>query len=117
MFDRALVPTDGSGPATAALELSIKIASTTTTVHLLYVSEVDETTDVVGGDELDASERAGDEILADASELARPLERPSNVRCDEEVHETEFSSTRRATTSISSSWALTDAAKSTAKEN
>jgi nucleotide-binding universal stress UspA family protein len=57
MFDRLLVPTDGSGPATAALELATKIASPVATVHLLYVSEVDETTDFVGGDQLDASKR------------------------------------------------------------
>jgi nucleotide-binding universal stress UspA family protein len=70
MFDRLLVPTDGSGPATAALELATKISSAAATVHLLYVSEVDKTADFVDGDQLGASERMGDEILADASELA-----------------------------------------------
>ena len=75
MFGRLLVPTDGSGPATAALELATKVASPSATVHLLYVSEVDEIADFVGGDfvggdQVDASERTADEILTSASELA-----------------------------------------------
>jgi len=108
MFDRLLVPTDGSGPATAALELATKISSAAATVHLLYVSEVDKTADFVDGDQLGASERMGDEILADASELATTAGTSVVREIQRGVLETEFSSTRRATTSRSSSWALTD---------
>lgn len=76
MFDRILVPTDGSGPATAALELAAKVAPPSATVHLLFVSEADDLDDIdtepAGGTEdvTDASERTGHEILAAASELA-----------------------------------------------
>ncbi len=40
MFDHILVPTDGSGPATAALEYAAAIAAANdATVHVLYVTE------------------------------------------------------------------------------
>ncbi|WP_254525497.1 universal stress protein [Natrinema caseinilyticum] len=76
MFDRILVPTDGSGPATAALELAAKVAPPSATVHLLFVSEADGVDDtdaespVTAETATDAAEPTGDEILADASELA-----------------------------------------------
>jgi nucleotide-binding universal stress UspA family protein len=41
MIDRLLVPTDGSGPATAALELALKTAPSLATVYVLYVAELD----------------------------------------------------------------------------
>ncbi len=75
MFNRLLVPTDGSGPATAALELAIKIASASATVHLLYVSENGDG-DRNGGDHLEASEQTGNAILAAARELATVAETP-----------------------------------------
>ncbi|SDJ35940.1 universal stress protein [Natronorubrum texcoconense] len=44
MFDRILVPTDGSGPANAALEYAGEIAAVEqVTVHILYVVDPDET--------------------------------------------------------------------------
>ncbi|MCU4973918.1 universal stress protein [Halobacteria archaeon AArc-m2/3/4] len=63
MFDRFLVPFDGSGPATAALELVTQIAiGTDATVHLLYVRDPDE-----GDDEaIDATGRTGEEALSAA---------------------------------------------------
>lgn len=63
MYDRLLVPTDGSGPANAALELAGRIASPSATLHALVVSE-DDGDDVPRG----ASDRTVDEILADARE-------------------------------------------------
>ncbi|WP_306061261.1 universal stress protein [Natronococcus wangiae] len=75
MFDHLLVPTDGNGPAAAALELAIKIASASATIHLLYVSENGDG-DENGGDHLEASERTGNAILADARELATVAETP-----------------------------------------
>ncbi|WP_440763626.1 universal stress protein [Natronorubrum sp. DTA7] len=44
MFERILVPTDGSGPANAALEYAGEIAAVEqVTVHILYVIDPDET--------------------------------------------------------------------------
>lgn len=65
MYEQLLVPTDGSGPANAALELASRIASPTATLHVLVVSE----------DDRDVGSRAGrdrtvEEILADARETA-----------------------------------------------
>ncbi|MFC6764757.1 universal stress protein [Natrinema soli] len=65
MYDRLLVPTDGSGPANAALELASRIASPTATIHVLFVSEDDR--DVSPSDALD---RTAEEILADARKTA-----------------------------------------------
>ncbi|ADB63063.1 UspA domain protein (plasmid) [Haloterrigena turkmenica DSM 5511] len=65
MFDRILVPTDGSGPANAALELASRIASPTATIHVLFVSNDDH--DANSSDVLD---RTAEEILADARETA-----------------------------------------------
>ncbi|MDS0474440.1 universal stress protein [Natrinema sp. 1APR25-10V2] len=68
MFDRLLVPTDGSGPATAAIELAAKVASPSATVHLLYVAETERDTDGTDDVPAGASER-GEEILETADEL------------------------------------------------
>ena len=70
MFDRLLVPTDGSGPATAALELATRIASTSATIHLLFVSEGTDDGDETDGDHLGVSAPTGDEILANARGVA-----------------------------------------------
>ncbi|WP_276256182.1 universal stress protein [Halomontanus rarus] len=61
MYDRLLVPTDGSGPANAALELASRMAPPTATIHVLFVSDTDS-------DEgpRETSDRTVDEILADA---------------------------------------------------
>lgn len=63
MFDRLLVPTDGSGPAAAALELAARIASETATVHVLHVSEPSADGDA-GSDGV--LEQTPEEILTDA---------------------------------------------------
>ncbi|WP_137290673.1 universal stress protein [Natronorubrum halophilum] len=65
MYDHLLVPTDGSGPANAALELAGRIASSTATIHVLVVSNDDH-----DGSSTDALDRTAEEILADARETA-----------------------------------------------
>lgn len=65
MYDHVLVPTDGSGPANAALELAGRIASSTATIHVLVVSNGDH-----DGSSADALDRTPEEILADARETA-----------------------------------------------
>jgi len=65
MYDRILVPTDGSGPANAALELASRIAAPTTTIHVLVVSD-----DGHDGGSPDALDRTAREILADARATA-----------------------------------------------
>lgn len=65
MYDRLLVPTDGSGPANAALELAGRIASPTATIHVLVVTGAENDRD---GGPRDASGRTVDEILDDARE-------------------------------------------------
>ncbi|NUB93555.1 universal stress protein [Haloterrigena sp. SYSU A121-1] len=65
MYDRLLVPTDGSGPANAALELAGRIASPTATLHVLVVTGAEDDCD---GGPRDASERTVDELLDDARE-------------------------------------------------
>jgi nucleotide-binding universal stress UspA family protein len=59
MYDHILVPTDGSGPATTALEYGAELAATVdATVHVLYVNE----TAAADSDR----ERTGEEIVSDA---------------------------------------------------
>lgn len=65
MYDRLLVPTDGSGPANAALELAGRIASPTATVHVLVVTAAEDDRDGVPPD---PSSRTVDEILTEACE-------------------------------------------------
>lgn len=67
MYDRILLPTDGSGPATAALEYGARVAERfDASVHVLHVAER-----VPGRDEAEAenrrdSERSSDEVLESA---------------------------------------------------
>ncbi len=72
MTDRVLVPTDGSDAATAALEHAIALAAEDgATVHVLFV--VDEGAAASTGDDaevLEAIERQGETIVAEAGELA-----------------------------------------------
>ena len=65
MYDRLLVPTDGSGRANAALELASRVASPTTTIHVLVVPDGDH-----DGSSPDALDRTAREILADARATA-----------------------------------------------
>ncbi|MFU8868059.1 universal stress protein [Natronococcus sp.] len=67
MVDRLLVPTDGSGPATAALELALAIATATTTVSVLSVVEGSEGSASRPG----PAGRTAEEILAEARSRPR----------------------------------------------
>ncbi|WP_408958229.1 universal stress protein [Natrinema sp. 74] len=72
MFARILVPTDGSDPATAALEHALDVAADVgATVHLLTVADTNEPSLTrLGGDVVDVLERESNEIVSDAAELA-----------------------------------------------
>ncbi|MDQ2050706.1 universal stress protein [Natronolimnohabitans sp. A-GB9] len=62
MFDRILVPTDGSGPANAALEYAGEIAAREQiTVHVLYVTDPDEDSAVASEQLAESREWAGDD--------------------------------------------------------
>jgi len=66
MYDRLLVPTDGSGRANAALELAAsRVASPTTTIHVLVVPDGDH-----DGSSRTHLDRTAREILADARATA-----------------------------------------------
>jgi len=78
MFDRILLPTDGSDPATAAIEMALGLAETHgATLHVLFI--VDQPTTVSGmgegfsglDDLLDAIEERGHEATAGIAERAR----------------------------------------------
>lgn len=65
MFDRILVPTDGSGPANAALEYAGEIAATEgATVHVLYVIDPEADPD------------AADDVVADGRKWAGETDSP-----------------------------------------
>lgn len=72
MFDRILVPVDGSDPATAALEHALDLAADAdATVHVLYVADTNEPSLTrVGGAVVDVLEEEGEEIVADATSRA-----------------------------------------------
>jgi nucleotide-binding universal stress UspA family protein len=78
MVDRFLVPTDGSGPATAALELALRIASATTTVYVLCVDEPDTDAgpepDAILADARETTATTGTEVVTDL-ERGEPRER------------------------------------------
>ncbi|WP_226483346.1 universal stress protein [Natrinema amylolyticum] len=72
MYDRILVPVDGSDSATAALDHGLEIATDhDTTVTLLYVADTNKPSQTrAGTDVVDVLERKGDEIVSDARERA-----------------------------------------------
>jgi len=72
MPSRILVPTDGSEPATAALEHTVDIASERdATVHLLYVADTNEPSLTrLGTEVVDALEHEGKEIVSAAATRA-----------------------------------------------
>lgn len=72
MDDSILVPTDGSDPATAALEHALDVAADTgATVHALYVANTNEPSLVRLGDQVvDVLEEEGEEVLDRARSLA-----------------------------------------------
>lgn len=78
MFDRILVPTDGSDPATSAVEMALGLAETHSAVlHVLYI--VDQPTSVSGmgegfsglDDLMDALEEKGQQATKAIVERAR----------------------------------------------
>ncbi|NKE37400.1 universal stress protein [Natronococcus sp. JC468] len=81
MFDRILVPVDGSDPATAALEHALEIAADhNATVTLLYVADTNEPSQTrVGTDVVDVLEREGDEIVSSARERAAARDVPATT--------------------------------------
>jgi nucleotide-binding universal stress UspA family protein len=72
MPTRILVPTDGSDPATAALEHALDVAADRgATVHLLHVADTKEPSLTrLGTDVVDVLEREGTEIISEAADLA-----------------------------------------------
>ncbi len=72
MFDRILFPTDGSEGAAFALDHVLDVAAThDATVHVLNVADTTVPSATrVGGEVVDALERQGAEILAEAAETA-----------------------------------------------
>jgi nucleotide-binding universal stress UspA family protein len=75
MYDTILVPTDGSEPATAALDHAADLAAAhDATVHLLYVTESPAIAPTpTAGNVLDELERHGEEIVDEAAERLRNL--------------------------------------------
>ncbi|APW99631.1 universal stress protein UspA [Halobiforma lacisalsi AJ5] len=72
MYDLVLVPVDGSDAATAALEHALEIATDHgATIHLLYVADTNRPSLTRQGQSVvDALEREGEEVIADAREVA-----------------------------------------------
>lgn len=89
MFDRILVPTDGSDLAEPAVEMALGLAEThDATLHVLFI--VDQPTSVSGTGEgfsgldnlLDTLERKGQEVMNEVAERAkaRDIEATTAVR-------------------------------------
>lgn len=72
MYDRLLVPSDGSDPATAALDHALDIAADLgATVHVLNVANTNKPSLTrIGGDIIDVLEQEGEEIMSHAREQA-----------------------------------------------
>lgn len=72
MWDRILVPVDGSDSATAALEHALDVAARDgATVHLLYVADTNQPSlSTVGTEVVDALEEEGAGIVSSARERA-----------------------------------------------
>lgn len=86
MYDDILVPTDGSEPATEAVEHALDLAERAgATVHVLYVVSEAETVAIVGGaavGELDRRRDEGEAVTQDAVERAaeRGVDATSEIR-------------------------------------
>ncbi|QLK26523.1 universal stress protein [Natrinema zhouii] len=78
MYDRILVPVDGSDSATVALDHALEIASDhDAPVTLLYVADTNELSQTrIGTDVVDVLEHEGDEIVSDARERAADSDAP-----------------------------------------
>lgn len=77
MYDRILVPTDGSEGADLAIEHAIDLAKTyDATLHALYVVQTDVGPDAGLGGIYDALEEAGENAIEDVLKLAQS----ANVR-------------------------------------
>jgi nucleotide-binding universal stress UspA family protein len=71
MFDRILIPVDGSGPAQNAARLGIELAvEHDATVHGLYVVEPVTITEGGTGQIIEAMQETGKEIVSDLAEQA-----------------------------------------------
>lgn len=79
MYERILVPTDGSDEGTAAVDHAVELAAAVdAAVTVLYVADTNsDSVTVVGGDVVDALEQEGERIVAEsaarASETAVPV--------------------------------------------
>ncbi|MEF8841618.1 MAG: universal stress protein [Haloarculaceae archaeon] len=72
MYEHLLFPTDGSDGATAVFEHALDIAAAHgSTIHVLHVADTSrDSVTRVGGEVVDALEREGEEIVAEAAERA-----------------------------------------------
>ncbi|WP_253738651.1 universal stress protein [Halohasta salina] len=76
MYDRILVPVDGSDPATVALDHALAIAAShDATVDVLHVADTNVPSQTrIGTDVIDALVEEGAQIVADARERGEPLD-------------------------------------------
>lgn len=81
MYDRILVPVDGSNSATVALDHALEIATDhDATVTLLYVADTNKPSQTrAGTNVVDVLEREGDEIVSDARERAADSDAPATT--------------------------------------
>ncbi|ELY63123.1 universal stress protein [Natrinema versiforme] len=81
MYDRILVPVDGSDSATVALDHALEIAADhDATVTLLYVADTNEPSQTrIGTDVVDVLVREGEEIVSDARERAADRDVPATT--------------------------------------
>ena len=72
MYDRILVPTDGSAEATAAFDHAVDLAAAVgATVTALYVADTtSDSVTLVGGEVVDALEQEGERIVAACADRA-----------------------------------------------
>ncbi|WP_436348790.1 universal stress protein [Natronorubrum sp. FCH18a] len=81
MYDRILVPVDGSDSATAALDHALEIAGDhDATVTLLYVADTNEPSQTrIGTDVVDVLESEGEEVVSDARKRAVDRDVPATT--------------------------------------